>query len=198
MAHEHDADSEAIERSAALALAYFQILFMYSGDWHELVKQTIPESYLPRFTEEEILDLKVIQFRRLPDSSFEYIFCEGSADFFCHRRIYLRVHRRTAERYCCLRGKYKRPQLARMQRSLRVRLQFRLACGKCGRSRFELASGDAAYVTLCIETNSTKWPTKKIVRMLYWLWCRLGSLIRFRMKYISEYGFTEPFEGQRY
>ncbi len=52
------ADSEAIERSAAFGIGLFSNPVYVSGDWHELVKQTIPESYLPRFTEEEILDLK--------------------------------------------------------------------------------------------------------------------------------------------
>lgn len=83
-----------------------------------------------------------------------------------------------------------------MQCSLRVRLQFRLACWKCGRPGFNLAYSDPAYITLCIETDPTKVADKED--------CAYTLLVIVPMeiadqnpKYISEYGFSEPFEGQR-
>lgn len=51
-------DSEAVERSAAFGLGMFSNPVYVNGDWPELVKQTVPESYLPRFTEEEMNEIK--------------------------------------------------------------------------------------------------------------------------------------------
>ncbi|KAI5119982.1 hypothetical protein M0805_004427 [Coniferiporia weirii] len=57
-------DAEALERNAAFVIGLFSEPVYGSGDWADLVKETLDESVLPRFTEEEKKDLK------------------GSADFF--------------------------------------------------------------------------------------------------------------------
>ncbi|KAH8113805.1 glycoside hydrolase family 1 protein [Phellopilus nigrolimitatus] len=57
-------DTEAVERNAAFGIGAFSEAVYGSGDWPDIMKETLPESILPRFTEEEQKDLK------------------GSADFF--------------------------------------------------------------------------------------------------------------------
>ncbi|KDQ55531.1 glycoside hydrolase family 1 protein [Jaapia argillacea MUCL 33604] len=57
-------DVEAVERHAAFQIGVFSNPVYTTGDWPEIVKETIPESYLPRFTEQQMQDLL------------------GSADFF--------------------------------------------------------------------------------------------------------------------
>ncbi|KAG9313321.1 glycoside hydrolase family 1 protein [Chiua virens] len=57
-------DTEAVERHAAFGIGTFANPVYVNGDWPQIMKDTLPESYLPRFTEEEMADLK------------------GSADFF--------------------------------------------------------------------------------------------------------------------
>jgi len=53
----------AVERHASFGLGLFADP-VYTGDWPQIVKDTLPESYLPRFTDQQMADLK------------------GSADFF--------------------------------------------------------------------------------------------------------------------
>ncbi|THH11422.1 hypothetical protein EW145_g666 [Phellinidium pouzarii] len=57
-------DAEALERNAAFTIGLFAEAVYNTGDWPELIKETLDESFLPRFTEEQQKDLK------------------GSADFF--------------------------------------------------------------------------------------------------------------------
>ncbi|KAH7909566.1 glycoside hydrolase family 1 protein [Hygrophoropsis aurantiaca] len=57
-------DTEAVERHAEFGIGLYANPVYINGDWPEIVKETLPESYLPRFTAEESADLK------------------GSADFF--------------------------------------------------------------------------------------------------------------------
>ncbi|KAH7925162.1 glycoside hydrolase [Leucogyrophana mollusca] len=57
-------DIEAVERHAAFGIGLYANPVYTNGDWPEIVKDTLPESYLPRFTPEESAELK------------------GSADFF--------------------------------------------------------------------------------------------------------------------
>ncbi|KIJ59188.1 glycoside hydrolase family 1 protein [Hydnomerulius pinastri MD-312] len=57
-------DIEAVERHASFGIGLYANPVYVNGDWPQIVKDTLPESYLPRFTEEEMADLK------------------GSADFF--------------------------------------------------------------------------------------------------------------------
>ncbi|KAF9002467.1 glycoside hydrolase family 1 protein [Cyathus striatus] len=57
-------DSEAVERHAAFRLGSFADPIYKTGDWPQIMKDTLPSSYLPRFTEQEKKDLL------------------GSADFF--------------------------------------------------------------------------------------------------------------------
>ncbi|EMD35185.1 glycoside hydrolase family 1 protein [Gelatoporia subvermispora B] len=57
-------DAEAVERNAAFYIGLFSEPVYGSGDWPEIVKEALPPSIFPRFTEEEKADLK------------------GSADFF--------------------------------------------------------------------------------------------------------------------
>ncbi|OAX38185.1 glycoside hydrolase family 1 protein [Rhizopogon vinicolor AM-OR11-026] len=56
-------DMAAVERHASFGLGLFADP-VYTGDWPQIVKDTLPESYLPRFTDQQMADLK------------------GSADFF--------------------------------------------------------------------------------------------------------------------
>ncbi|KAJ8582927.1 glycoside hydrolase [Rhizopogon salebrosus TDB-379] len=56
-------DIAAVERHASFGIGLFADP-VYNGDWPQIVKDTVPESYLPRFTEQQMADLK------------------GSADFF--------------------------------------------------------------------------------------------------------------------
>ena len=46
-------DAEAIERSAAFHIGMFSEPVYVSGDWPELMKETLNETMLPRFTEDE-------------------------------------------------------------------------------------------------------------------------------------------------
>ncbi|KAI5123222.1 hypothetical protein M0805_001311 [Coniferiporia weirii] len=57
-------DAEALERNVAFGIGLFSTPIYDTGDWPEIVKETLDESILPRFTDEEKKDLK------------------GSADFF--------------------------------------------------------------------------------------------------------------------
>ncbi|KAK0199715.1 glycoside hydrolase superfamily [Desarmillaria ectypa] len=57
-------DALAVERHAAFQLGLFANPIYTTGDWPDIVKGTLPEEYLPRFTDEEKRDLL------------------GSADFF--------------------------------------------------------------------------------------------------------------------
>ncbi|EJC97658.1 glycoside hydrolase family 1 protein [Fomitiporia mediterranea MF3/22] len=57
-------DAEAVERSAAFHIGMFSEPVYVSGDWPDLMKETLNETLLPRFTDEEKKELK------------------GSADFF--------------------------------------------------------------------------------------------------------------------
>jgi hypothetical protein len=47
----------AVERHASFGIGLFADP-VYTGDWPQIVKDTIPESYLPRFTEQQMTDLK--------------------------------------------------------------------------------------------------------------------------------------------
>ncbi|KAI3621240.1 glycoside hydrolase family 1 protein [Moniliophthora roreri] len=57
-------DTEAVERHAAFQIGIFSDPVYRTGDWPKILTDTLPESYLPRFTEEEKQDI------------------HGSADFF--------------------------------------------------------------------------------------------------------------------
>ena len=46
-------DAEAVERNAAFSIGLFSEPVYGSGDWPELVKETLNETMLPRFTDEE-------------------------------------------------------------------------------------------------------------------------------------------------
>ncbi|PFH49471.1 glycoside hydrolase family 1 protein [Amanita thiersii Skay4041] len=58
------ADADAVERHTAFHIGIFSDPVYKTGDWPQIVKDTLPPSFLPRFTEEEKKDLL------------------GSADFF--------------------------------------------------------------------------------------------------------------------
>jgi len=47
----------AVERHASFGIGLFADP-VYTGDWPQVVKDTIPESHLPRFTEQQMTDLK--------------------------------------------------------------------------------------------------------------------------------------------
>ncbi|OCH87182.1 glycoside hydrolase family 1 protein [Obba rivulosa] len=67
-------DQEALERNAAFYIGTFSEPVYGSGDWPQLLKETLPPSVLPRFTEEEKAEIK------------------GSADFFAidlYRSLYI-------------------------------------------------------------------------------------------------------------
>lgn len=51
-------DAEATERCTQFGIGMFSEPVYGSGDWSELVKQTVPESFLPRLTKEEQEDIK--------------------------------------------------------------------------------------------------------------------------------------------
>jgi beta-glucosidase len=51
-------DVQAIERGAAFGIGLFSDPVYVSGDWPDLVKETLPPSFLPRFTQQEKNDLK--------------------------------------------------------------------------------------------------------------------------------------------
>ena len=51
-------DAQAVERSAAFHIGLFSGPVYDSGDWPELVKETLNETFLPRFTDEEIAEIK--------------------------------------------------------------------------------------------------------------------------------------------
>lgn len=54
-----------------------------NGDWPQIVKDTLPESYLPRFTEQEMADLKGMSNIFILVTRLVYIYSyTGSADFF--------------------------------------------------------------------------------------------------------------------
>ncbi len=46
-------DSLAVERHAAFQIGVFSDPLYTTGDWPQILKDTLPESYLPRFTPEE-------------------------------------------------------------------------------------------------------------------------------------------------
>jgi hypothetical protein len=50
-------DIAAVERHASFGIGLFADP-VYNGDWPQIVKDTVPESYLPRFTEQQMADLK--------------------------------------------------------------------------------------------------------------------------------------------
>ncbi|KAF8125992.1 glycoside hydrolase family 1 protein [Boletus edulis] len=51
-------DTEAVERHASFGIGMYANPVYVNGDWPQIVKDTLPESYLPRFTEQEMADLK--------------------------------------------------------------------------------------------------------------------------------------------
>ena len=48
----------AVERHVAFGLGLVADPVFRTGDWPDIVKETLPESILPQFTEEEKRDLK--------------------------------------------------------------------------------------------------------------------------------------------
>ena len=50
-------DTQAVERNVAFNIGLFSHP-VYVGDWDPILKDTLPPSFLPRFTAEEIKDLK--------------------------------------------------------------------------------------------------------------------------------------------
>ena len=51
-------DALAVERGAAFGIGAFSTPVYVSGDWPDLMRETLPPSFLPRFTEQEKKDLK--------------------------------------------------------------------------------------------------------------------------------------------
>ena len=50
-------DAAAVERHAAFRIGAFSDPVYTTGDWPQIMKDTLPPSYLPRFTEAEKKDL---------------------------------------------------------------------------------------------------------------------------------------------
>lgn len=82
-------DTEAVERHASFGIGMFANPVYVNGDWPQIVKDTLPESYLPRFTEQEMADLKGMQntysslsYIRALRAALINVHSIGSADFF--------------------------------------------------------------------------------------------------------------------
>lgn len=51
-------DATAVERSLDFGIGTFSTPIYLTGDWPDTMKETLPESFLPRFTDEEKADIK--------------------------------------------------------------------------------------------------------------------------------------------
>ena len=51
-------DAQAVERNVAFHIGLYSEPVYGSGDWPEIAKETLNETFLPRFTDEEIADLR--------------------------------------------------------------------------------------------------------------------------------------------
>lgn len=74
-------DIQAVERHVAFQLGVFSDPIYGTGDWPEIMKDTLPPSYLPRFTPEEIAENK----GTLCSSVYNYpnsLSFAGTADFY--------------------------------------------------------------------------------------------------------------------
>jgi hypothetical protein len=77
-------DAQALERNAAFYIGLFSEPVYGSGDWPELVKEALNETYLPRFTDEEKAEIKgAAPFLTChPELTLAMRIFTGSADFF--------------------------------------------------------------------------------------------------------------------
>lgn len=55
-------DIDAVERHAAFQIGVFADPIFVTGDWPQILKDTLPPDYLPRLTEEEKKDIQGILF----------------------------------------------------------------------------------------------------------------------------------------
>jgi len=152
-------DSEAVERSAAFGIGLFSTPVYVSGDWHDLIKQTVPESYLPRFTEEEMSDIK------------------GSADFFAIDAYTSEFIAAPPNGIAACVANISDPNWPGCNVLYEYDSNFGWPAGNAADPGSNWLQGTPLTLRYALKQIQQRWPTKKI--------------------YISEYGFTEPFEGQR-
>lgn len=60
-------DVEAVERHAAFQIGIFSDPVYATGDWPQILLDTLPEAWLPRFTDEEKKELLGLSLFSLPD-----------------------------------------------------------------------------------------------------------------------------------
>ncbi|KAF8656651.1 hypothetical protein AX16_002456 [Volvariella volvacea WC 439] len=152
-------DREAVERHAAFQIGMFSDPIYTTGDWPQILKDTLPPSYLPRFTEQEKKDIL------------------GTADFYAidaYRTQWVRAPPDGLK--ACVRNP-SHPLWPTCNTPVEFDSGAGWAAGPSPDPRTNWLQATPQFLRESLKELLRRWPSKKL--------------------YISEFGFTEPFEGIR-
>ncbi|KAL1669334.1 glycoside hydrolase superfamily [Schizophyllum commune] len=153
------ADSDAVERHAAFQIGMFSDPLYTTSDWPQILKDTLPEEYLPRFTEQEKADLL------------------GSADFYAidsYRSFFIRAPENGIA--ACVNDSLD-PNWPQCNEQVTYDSDYGWSVGIQADLRTDWLIATPQSVRGLLNELHRRWPSPKI--------------------YISEFGFTEPFENER-
>lgn len=152
-------DAEAVERHAAFQIGIFSDPLYTTGDWPQIMKDTLPEEYLPRFTDEEKADLL------------------GSADFYAidsYRSWFVSAPDNGVA--ACV-SNTSDPNWPQCNLNMVYDAQAGWAAGVLSDPGTDWLGATPDGARELFNELNRRWPSPKI--------------------YVSEFGFSEPFENER-
>ena len=187
-------DAQAVERNAAFYIGIFSEPVYGSGDWPELVKEALNETFLPRFTDEEKAEIKggASLLYQLPKAS--ELSLPGSADFFAidlYRSTWIAAPPNGIDA-CVANSSDVNWPACNVEMLYNSETNWPVGIAADNPDSWLFATPQNVRYEL--KQMQKRWPTNKIVSPFK---LRSSTDLIFGLQYISEFGFAAPEESIR-